>query len=512
MTSDKWGWNTPKPTGDLSVGKILRNAAIAYPDKVIIDATLGISRTFREINQRANSIANGLLAVGCQPGDIITVLFRNNIETLEVYFACARIGLVLMPVSFRLLPKDIETAMRFVGARTIFFDEMFKPIVDKIDIEMKKIIVGEAKEDLIGYDELLKHDSREPEIKVSENDTITLGFTSGTTGTPKCFMRTHYANFNNHINGVVSYDLNYQDIGLTAIPPLTGVTWTVSCMAARASAVVIDFDPVKVLQAIEKYRATNMFLVPAMFKAILDVPNLKDFDLSSLRAVCSVGSFLPIPVLEGIWEYLTPNVYDEYGMQEAGYITVAKPDMKKLKPASAGPPTPMEEARIVDENFNDVPPGTVGEVIVRSADGTGSYWNNEEKTRESYVNGWFLTGDLGRLDEDGHLFIVGRKKDMIISGGYNVYATDVEDVILGHPDVLDCAVVGLPDEKWGEKVTAMVHLKPGTSISEDEMVAYCKEKLTNYKVPKRVLFLDAIPRTLSGKAQKFKLIAEFQDK
>ena len=269
MTIEKWGWNTPKPIGDLTVGKILRNAAIAYPNKGITDGISGISRTYREIDQRANSIGNGLLAIGCQPGDIITVLFRNNIEALEVYFACARIGLVLMPVSFRLLPKDIEMAMRYVGAKDIIFDEIFKPIVDKIDIEMKKIVVGEAKEDLISYDELLKYDTHEPQVEVGDDTMITLGFTSGTTGAPKCFTRTHYANFNNHMNGILGFELSSQDIGLTAIPPLTGVTWTTSCIMARASAVVIDFDPIKILQAIEKYRVTNIFLVPPCLRLFL---------------------------------------------------------------------------------------------------------------------------------------------------------------------------------------------------------------------------------------------------
>ncbi len=509
VNTGQWTWSAPRPTGNLSLGKILRNAAIAYPRKGVTDATLVVSRTYREMDERASRIANGLLDSGLKPGDIVTVLARNNIETLEVYFACARAGLILMPVSFRLLPNEIEMAMRHVGAKNIIYDERFKGIVDGIGLELNRYVIGEGGGGAIGYDELLKHDSRDPELEIRDDTLVTLGFTSGTTGMPKVFMRTHYSNFNNHVCGVLSFDLNSLDTGLTAIPPLTGVTWTVSMMLARADAVVMDFDPVKMLEAVEKYRVTTMFCVPAMFKALLDVPDLEKYDLSSLRAVASVGSFLPIPVLEGIWKKITPNVYDEFGLQEVGYVSVIKPDMKRAKPASAGPPVPMQEIRIVDDEGRDLPRGEVGEVIVRTADSAGEYWKNEAKTRESYKNGWFYTGDLGRFDEDGYLYIVGRKKDMIVTGGYNVYASDVEDVILGNPGVADCAVVGLPDEKWGEAVSAVVVLKQGESLAAEELIAYCRERLANYKVPKRVFFTGAIPRTLSGKAMKFKIVEHY---
>lgn len=510
MTTD-WEWNIPRPTGNLSLGKILKNAAIAYPNKTMIDATTGTVRTFKEMNERVNRIANGLLASGCQLGDYITVLTRWSLETQEMYFACARAGLVIIPVSSRLLPKEVENMMRYVGSKVIVVDERFAGLVNQISLDLKKYVIGVGTSEFIPFDELLQSEPTEPQVAIQDQTLVTLGFTSGTTGAPKVFLRTHYSNFNNHIGCVLSFDMTYKDIGLTAIPPLTGITWSAGLMLARADSIVMDFDPVKILETIQTYKVTIMFLVPAMFKALLDVPTLKDYDLSSLRAVASVGSFLPLSVLEGIRQQISPNVYDEFGLQEAGFVSVIKPDMKVLKPSSAGPPVPMQEIKIVDSHDVELPQGQIGEVSVKTADGAGEYWNNPEKNKESFKNGWFSTGDLGKLDEDGYLYIVGRKKDMIVSGGYNVYATDVEDIILGNPDVEDCAVIGLPDEKWGEKVTAVVKFKQGRTLSASALITYCKERMSTYKVPKSVFSIEAIPRTLSGKAMKFKLIEQFKE-
>lgn len=507
----EWEWKTPKPTGNLSVGKILKNVAIAYPNKRMIDATTGTIRTYKEMNERVNRIANSLLASACQFGDYITVLTRWSLETQEMYFACARAGLVIIPVSYRLLPQEIENIMRYVDSRVIVFDESFAGLVNQISLDLKKYVIGTGTDKFIPFEELLQSQPEEPRPIIEDQTLVTLGFTSGTTGSPKVFLRAHYSNFNNHIGCVLSFDMTYQDVGLTAIPPLTGVTWNAGLMLARAEAIVMDFDPVKVLETIEKYKVTVLFLVPAMYNALLSVSNLERYDLSSLRAVASVGSFLPLPVLEGIRKYISPNVYDEFGLQEAGFVSVIKPDMKVLKPSSAGPPVPLHEIKIVDSEDLELPPDQIGEVVVKTADGVGAYWNNPEKNKESFKNGWFYTGDLGKLDEDGYLYIVGRKKDMIVSGGYNVYATDVEDIILGNPDVEDCAVIGLPDSKWGEKVTAVIKLKAGRTVSESSLITYCKERLSSYKVPKSVIFTNVIPRTLSGKAMKFKLIEQFRD-
>jgi fatty-acyl-CoA synthase len=512
VKSDSWDWSAARPTGNLSVGKIIKNASIACPEKKIIDGTRGIERTYKEINKRVNSIANALLSSGYKYGDRITALTRNGIETIEIYFACAKAGLTLIPVSFRLLPQEIQSIMKYMESDIIIFDEMFTPIVDQISLDIKEYVIGEKAGKYHSYDDLLNNDTKEPGIEISEDTLINFGHTSGTTGSPKFIVRTQYANFCNHASASVSFDITSKDMSLTAIPPLTGVAWTAAFIFSRASAVFMDFDPLKILESIERYKVTIMAGVPAIYQALLAVPDLEKYDLSSLRAVMSVGSYLPISVLEGIWGHITPNVYDEYGLQEAGVVTVINPEMKRIKPESAGTPGPMQEIRIVDNEDNDLPNGEIGEVIIKSAESAGEYLGDDQKTKESFKNGWFYTGDLGRLDEDGYLYIVGRKKDMIVSGGYNVYASDVEEVILGNPKVAECAVMGLPDEKWGERVSAVIKLKEGESLTEIELIEYCREKITNYKAPKSVYFIDEIPKTLSGKVMKFKLVEQFENR
>lgn len=506
-----WQWDIPRPPGCLNVGLILKNAALAYPGKEVIDATNGIRRTYKELDERVNRIASGFLERGYKPGDFIALLAGWRIETIEVCFACARTGTIFIPLSYRLSPAEIENLLRFTGAKAIIFEKKFQTMVAAMEVKLDRYVIGESADGSISYTELLKHEPAVPEIEIRDETPLCIGFTSGTTGRPKAYVRTHYSNFINHLGYALSFDLTYQDVGLTAVPPLTGLSWCLGLMLARGVPVVTDFGPETVLKAIEKYKVTIFFGVPAMFKALLDVPSFDRYDLSSLRAVVSVGAPLPISTLEKIWEKMTPNVYEQSGLQEMGFLCAIKPEMKKQKPYSVGPPVPYQDVRIVDKEGRDVPVGEIGEIITRNPDCAGEYYMDEEKTKESFRNGWFYTGDLGKFDEDGYLYIVGRLKDMIITGGYNVYAPDVENVLMSHPKIADCAVIGLPDEKWGEKVVAVAKLKPGESCPEEELINFCKNAMAGYKVPKSVFFVENIPRTASGKVMKFQLIKNFRE-
>jgi len=514
MTDQKsFCWSEPHPTGHLNVGLILKNAAIAYPDKKVVDATTGTIRSFRVLNERANRIANGFLDWG-KERDSVAVMTRWGIETIEVYFACARAGMVFSHISYRLAPNEVENILRYANTKAIIFDEEFRPIIDKInhkDLKLQKYIIGKEEGEFASYDSLLKYDEREPNIDITEDMPLMLGFTSGTTGVPKAYIRTHYANFFNHLNFVLSFDLTSEDVGLTAIPPFTGLTCDCGYMLAMAEIVNLDFDPVNTLKAIEKYKVTIMYGVPAMYSAMMDVADFDKYDLSSLRGVISVGAAMPLATLERIWNKLTPNCYEMLGTQEAGYVAVIKPDMKRKKPESVGSPARFNRIRIVDEEGKDKPAGEIGEVLYQSPDGAGAYWRNEKQTEESFGGGWFHTKDLGRFDDDGYLYISGRTKDMIISGGYNVFAKDVEDVIMSLPEVADCAVIGLPDEKWGEKVVAVVQLKEGEALTAEEVKNYCGEKMATYKTPKSI-FLDSVLRSTSGKAIKHEMISKYEGK
>jgi len=506
--SEKYCWSVPRPPGFLNVGLILKNAAISYPGKTIINANTGEERTYRDIDRRANSVAQGLLARG-KPGDFVGVLTRLSIiESIETYFAIVRAGMTTIPLSYRLSPKEIKNVLQYADARALIFDEAFSPIVEQIDLDIDKYVIGTGTGKVARYDELLGHDPVEPAVEIRDDTLAALGFTSGTTGVPKSYLRTHYADFLNHICYVISFDMTYQDVSLISVPPLTGLSWDAGIMLARGTVINVDFTPEAVLEAIEKYRATIMYGVPAMYSLMMASPQFGRYDLSSLRAVASVGSVLPQPTLEKIWEKITPNVYDHIGLQETGFLAVSKPDMKRSKPTAVGPPTCFHELKIIDEQGRERNRGEVGELVFKYPDGAGEYWRDPVKTGEVLRDGWFHSGDLAKIDEDGHLYVVGRVKDMIVTGGYNVFAIDLENVLMTHPKVADCAVIGLPDDTWGEKVTAVVRLNEGETATEQEIIDFCKERMAGYKSPKAVFFGE-VPRTPTGKAIKFLLVEKY---
>jgi acyl-CoA synthetase (AMP-forming)/AMP-acid ligase II len=272
----------------------------------------------------------------------------------------------------------------------------------------------------------------------------------------------------------------------------------------------MNFNPQQVLEIIQAEKVTITNWVPTMASFICMVPDIAKYDLSSLRGVVFAGSPLPPKVYDDTREKICPHIYEYYGLQETGALVAMGPGEKLQAPRSVGRIIPFAEFRIVDGHGNDVPAGEVGEVIGRHPATTAGYFRNEEKTKEAFRDGWFHTGDLGRVDEQGFLYILGRTKDMIISGGQNVFAVDVENLLFTHPAVADCAVIGLPDDTWGEMVTAVIAKAAGAEASEDGIISFCKGKIAGFKVPKRVIWMDgAIPRTPTGKVLKYVLVEQF---
>jgi acyl-CoA synthetase (AMP-forming)/AMP-acid ligase II len=273
--------------------------------------------------------------------------------------------------------------------------------------------------------------------------------------------------------------------------------------------VVRDFEPAGVMQTIERESISFTSLVSTMAWMILQSPALDQYNRGFLRGVSFIGAPLPIPVLEGVWQRITPDVYEYYGLQDAGFIACITPEVKREKPGSCGAAAPLTDIIVVDNDGKEVPQGEIGEVLIRTVSSPGGYYKEVEKTKETFKGGWMHTKDLGKLDGDGYLYLVGRKSEMIISGGQNIFATEVEEVLLSHPEIADIAVVGLPDEKWGEAVTAVVVLKQNVEIVEEDVITYCRERLAEYKVPKGVIFTDSIPRTPTGKVRKFILVERY---
>jgi fatty-acyl-CoA synthase len=507
-----------KTIGKVNFVHLLKSSALRYPDKqAVLDADKNVGRTYRELMDRSNSLANGLLETGVKKGDLVAVLFRNCVEFVELYFALGSIGAVIAPQVNRLTPHEIKDLVNLSEARFFIFAQDFREVVDEIRPELSsvEVFVGlgdDPPEYAVSYERLATaYSTADPPVEVDEEDLQYLNYTSGTTDPPKSYLLNHY---NNSVSGPMLFDIfeiTSEDTILTVFPMYGRVGFGWSGMSAFKGArnVTLNFIPDRVLQVIQEQKVTIVNLVPIMAQLLWLYAKPEDYDLSSLRAIVFAGSSLPQTVLEESRKRLCPNIYEFYGLQETGIITSIDPETKSKKPASVGVPPVGVDMRLVDDGGNDVPRGEVGEVIMRGPAATIGYFKQPDKTAEVLRDGWFHTGDLGRLDEDGYLYVVGRNKDMIVTGAQNVFAPEVEETVLAHPAVADCAVIGLPHELWGEQVTAVIVLKEGESATEEEIIEHCKDKMAHFKAPKEVRFTDSLPRNLAMKVKKFVLVKEY---
>ena len=501
----------------INIGAILRNAALAFPRKeALVDAARDKRYSYRELHDRVNKLANALLAMGIEKGDFVAVLCTNRTEFVELYFACAKTGGIIAPLNYRLSAGEIVNLVNFIEAKVFVYAEEFKGLVQTAGEELgarRRILIGEGATDGDElYEEILANQSvNEPDVEIDEHDPMMVLFTSGTTGLPKGILQSQYVIC---LNALMEYSFsNYtQNDNILIVLPLyagAGFLHVFAAVYGRAKMVVRDFEPAGVMQTIERESISFSSWVATMAWVVLQSPALDQYSRDSLRGVSFIGAPLPIPVLEGVWQRITPNVYEYYGLQDAGFVASITPEVKREKPGSCGAAAPLTDIMIVDHDGKEVPRGEVGEVLIRTVSSPGGYYKEKEKTKETFKNGWMHSKDLGKFDEDGYLYLVGRKSEMIISGGQNIFATEIEEVLLAQPGVADVAVVGLPDEKWGEAVTAVIVLKPDTGISEEDVLGYSRKTLADYKVPKRVIFTDDIPRTPTGKVRKFILIERY---
>ena len=510
--------NLFKPKG-FNLGLQLANAARTCPGKeALVDLEGGKRLTYLELNNRVNSVAHALSASGIKNGDYIAAVLLNCSEFIELYYATAKIGAVIAPLNYRLLGNEMVELINYSEAKTLVFSEGLAEIINtikgKLAIE-KYICVGVKMPSwATNYEDLVIYPSaEEPDVDINEHDPHKLEFTSGTTGLPKGYLLSHYmdAVASQVAHSVHDFHHNMVDLIVFPLYGRVAMAHTLATIFARGKIVLMNFEPGRVLKTIEKESITVSNWVPTMAQIILQHPDLKKFDLSSLEGIIFAGSPLPESILKGVWENITPNVYEFYGLQETAILVAVTPEVKREKTGSCGAPVPIMDVRIVDDDGNDVPTGEIGEVVTSGPSITLGYHKEEEKTKEvfNFEKGWMHTGDIGRFDEDGYLYLEGRKKDIIITGAQNVFAPEVEAAIFSHAKVKDCAVIGLPDEKWGERITAVIILKPGEKASVEEIVEHCKEKIAPFKVPKSVIFTDSIPRTPTGKAQKFIMVDKY---
>lgn len=500
----------------LTVGNQLVRATWRHPNKEAI-VCKGKRLTYNELNTRVNSLAHGLMKMGIKKGDFVAAILMNNVELVETYFALAKIGAIAAPQNYRLTPDDIQQLINQCEAKALIYESEFKNLVEGLKPKLKTvkhyIYVGEGEEKVtIPYEKLATgYPTEEPDVPILQDDPQYLNYTSGTTGLPKATIMSHYHNIIVILPVLMELGLDSSWVLLTVFPLFHRVGWAtvLGGIISGCKNVITEIDPQKILEAIQEEKVNYVNLVPIMASLLMMVPDFQKYDTSSLKVIVYAAAPLTTEIRDATYKYFTDNIAEYYGSTDTALLTWCNPEMKRKKLTSLGTPIFGVELRIVDEEDRDLPLGEIGEIICRSPAFNPEYYKDPEKTKEAFRNGWWHTGDLGRFDEDKHLYVVGRVEDMIISGTDRIFAPEVEDLITSHPKVKECAVIGLPDKVLGKAVTAIIVPQEGEAVSEKEVIDFCKGKLAEFKIPKKVKITNTIPRTATGKIMKFELEEQF---
>jgi len=494
------------------LGDVPKKGATLFPEKTAL-VFEGIRISYRELNERVNRLANALIDLGCKKGERLAILSENTHKYMEVYFATAKAGMSVTPLNFRLsdseLPNIVNNSEAVICIAGDGYEERFQALSDELENIKTWIALDTHHEGYLYYEDLIRNASgEEPEVEVNEDDLMVLMYTGGTTGLPKGVMLSHRNILSAMYGLIIGYSLTRHDIECFILPLFHISLWPVLCILMVGGRVVIVRKPdlQSTLKTIEDEKCTHIVLVPTLLVWILDLPNLDEFNLSSLRSITYAGSPMPPEVLKRCIDKFG-NIFSQgYGLTEAApLVTVLFPEDHALEGPksgllkSVGKEGATVEIQVVDENERPVKPGEVGEITARGKNIMMGYWKNPELTAEALRRRWLHTGDMGTIDEEGYIYLVDRKADMIITGGENVYPKETEDILYEHPSVQECAVASAPDEKWGERVQAVVVLKEGHTVTEEELIQHCKKRLAGYKCPKKIEFWDELPKTPIGK-------------
>jgi fatty-acyl-CoA synthase len=502
-----------KMSQKLVLGEVLARNARKFPDRVAI---VFEKKTFNynEFNQRVNRLAQALLAEGLKPSHKVAFVLFNGNEILESYFAAFKIGAVAVPLNYRLAAAELEYALGNSEARVVIYDGDFEKTLENIDwtktVIQKKIAVGPEGE----YESWIggQYD-REPEVTFEEEAPALIMYTAGTTGKPKGAVLTHKNLFVNTTNWMNIVHITEEDCWFSPPPlfhvaALSGVLPHIFIGGKNVLAKL--YRPVEFLKLIEQEKVTGTVLIPTMWIDLLQLKELDAYDSSSIRLCFSGGAILPVEIKKKIidrWGQL----YESFGQTEMSpNVTMLLPKDAIRKTTSVGKAMPNVEIRVVDAQDQDVPPGEIGEAIYRGPSAMLEYYRAPEATVEAFKGGWFHSGDLVRRDGEGFIYVAGRKKDMIISGGENIYPAEIEEVLYRDSRVVEATVIGLPDPRWGENVVAVVRLRPGTTMTAEEVVDLCTRNLAGFKKPKRVFFTEELPRNAAGKILKNRIREHYE--
>lgn len=506
--------------GDL----IIRNAR-RYPHKDGI--ICGKERfTWSQVDARVNKLVRGLNRLGVKKGDRVAILSNNCHQFLECYCAGGKSGIITVPLNYRLVGRELVYILNNSEANSLIvspdYVPVIRPILNELNYLKNKILLTGNEEDFLNYEGLLEKESPEKiEPQLDEQDLFWIMYTSGTTGHPKGVMITHKNVLTDALDDMYAYRMQKDD-AMMVTPPLyhaAGTAISYSAMFVGAKIVVMrKWDSEEALEIIEKEKITASWINGAMLTDLLNSPSLGSRNHSSLRSVMYAGSPMPVELLKRAFPVFGKIFWGLYGLTEntssATCLPIEDhvlegPENKTRKLYSVGRELISLHVRVVNDRVEDIKPGEVGEIIIEGDTVMKGYWKNPEATNETIKNGWLFTGDLAKVDEDGDIYIVDRKKDMIISGGENIYSKEVEDVINSHPSVLESAVIGVSDAKWGESVKAIVVLLPNKKLTSQELIDYCKDRLASYKKPKFIEFIESLPRNPSGKVLKSQLRKQF---
>ncbi|MFC4766656.1 fatty acid--CoA ligase [Effusibacillus consociatus] len=477
--------------------------------------------TYGEFGDRVKRLAGKLQEMGVEKGDRIGLLMLNSFRYLEVFYASFMLGAIAVPLNIRLAGPEIAFILNDSGTKVLFFHREFIPVVYQLRQDLPGIqhyVLAEdvpiAEASAIFYEDLMLEPVAPQEAELMDEDTATIMYTGGTTGLPKGVMLTHKNLAVNAYQVALATGYSREDVYLHAAPMFhaaDGASTFAITMVGGTHSHVRAFEPKLVLETIQREQVTSMLLVPTMINMLVNHPEVTNYNLSSFKRLLYGASPIPAEVLKKAISILGCQFFQAYGMTEAApCLTFLRPEhhivdgdekaTRRLQ--SCGQPLFNVDLKIADPDGNEVPYGTVGEVVARGPNIMKGYWNRPEETAAVLRDGWYWSGDMAVMDEDRFVYIVDRKKDMIITGGENVYSVEVENVIYQHPAVLEAAVIGVPDETWGEAVKAIVVPKSGQELTAEDLIAHCRSQLANYKVPKSVDFADALPKSGAGKILK----------